>query len=157
MYLKTLAQIHGERGVARVKDLALGLGVSPASVSTVLKKLERQELVEHERYGFVALTRSGRRVADCVQRRFETLAAVLVEVFGVAPDVAAVDACMMEHAVSPATIRRMQRMLESVRRGRVRLPARRAPAGRDGCEDCEALGDCQASVAPERIGRSKSE
>jgi DtxR family Mn-dependent transcriptional regulator len=148
MYLKTLYRVRGEHQVARVRDLAQGLGVSPATVSTVLKKLERLRLVDHERYGRVALTPAGSRVAECVVRRFETLRAVLVEVLGVDPDVAAVDACMMEHAVSPLTVRRMRSLLEAVRRGAARVPRRLARPGRgDACAECEVLGACQAAVA----------
>ncbi len=154
MYLKTLYRIRAEREVARVRDLARGLGVSPGTVSIVLKKLELKQLVSHERYGVVNLTAEGSRVAECVLRRFETLRSVLVGVFGIDPEVAAVDACMMEHAVSPHTLRRMESFLRGRRGGG--LPAKRRPgrsAGGDPCEQCEALGTCQAEARPRRRGR----
>jgi DtxR family Mn-dependent transcriptional regulator len=147
MYLKTVYEVSGDYHVARVRDLADGLGVSPATVSTVLKKLERLRLVDHERYGGVVLTPAGQRVAECVVRRFETLRDMLVEVLGVDPEVARVDACMMEHAVSPQTVGRMHALLEAVRAGRGRVPiAMIEKSASDSCSDCEAAGVCQAGI-----------
>ena len=150
MYLKALYQVQGEHDVARVRDIAETLGVSPATVSSVLKKLERLRLVDHERYGGVTLTTVGNRVAECVVERFEIVQAVLVEVFGVDPEVAAVDACMMEHAVSPATVKGMRTLLESVRSGKVTLPGTQSRQRKDDpCTECEVLGVCQAGVGEE--------
>jgi len=145
MYLKTLYQVGSEHEVARVSELADGLGVSPGTVTGVLKKLHDLHLVEHERYGLVSLTPTGNRVAECVVHRFETLRDLLVELLGIDPDTAAIDACMMEHAVSPLTVNRMRALLERVRAGRVTGLAqrgRRRDAG--ACSRCEVLGACQA-------------
>jgi DtxR family Mn-dependent transcriptional regulator len=147
MYLKTLLSVRGDHDVARVRDLADGLGVSPATVSTVLKKLERQQLVDHERYGLITLTPTGNRVAECVVERYEALTALLVEVLGVDPATAAVDACMMEHAVSPLTVRRMQELVRAVRSGKAKLPRPARSRRNDPCDGCEALGTCQAGLS----------
>lgn len=147
MYLKTLYNVRGSHDVAHVRDLASGLGVRPATVTGVLKKLERMQLVNHERYGIVALTAVGSKVAQCVVRKYETIRDVLIEVFGVDPDTAAVDACMMEHGVSPATVHRMKSLLERARAGKVELPKRPAArAKNDPCARCEALEACQAAA-----------
>ncbi len=145
MYLKVLHEARGEHGISRVGDLAKRLDVSPGTVSSVLKKLERLHLVQHERYGFVALTADGSGVAECVTRRFETIRALLVEVLGVNPQTAAVDACMMEHAVSPDTVERMQGWLVRHRRRRVRPPLPRRRRRGNLCEGCRGLGVCRAS------------
>jgi Mn-dependent DtxR family transcriptional regulator len=145
MYLKTLYQVGSDHEVARVSELADGLGVSPGTVTGVLKKLHDLHLVEHERYGLVSLTPTGNRVAECVVRRFETLRDLLVELLGIDPDTAAVDACMMEHAVSPLTVNRMRALLERVRAGRVTGLAQRSRRRDTGaCSRCEVLGACQA-------------
>lgn len=150
MYLKALYAVRGRHQVARSRDLADELGVTPATVSGVLKKLKDMELVDHERYGVVSLTPAGVNVAECLLRRFETIRDVLVEVFGVNPDTAAEDACMMEHAASPATVKRMIEVLSHVRSGEVVIPEdARTPSG-TGCEECEAAGTCLASTSREK-------
>lgn len=143
MYLKTLYDARDKHDVARVSDLAQRLGVSPAAVTGVVKKLERLKLVDHERYGAIALTTRGHHVAECVNRRFETLQAFLVEILAVDPETAAVDACMMEHAVSPQTINRLDALLRHVRKGTVRLPRRLD--SRRSCVECEAHEVCLAA------------
>jgi len=145
MYLKTLHEVRGDHGVARVSDLAKRLDVSAGTVSSVLKKLEQMHLVQHERYGLVALTPDGSGIAECVLRRYETIHALLTEVLGVDPNTAAVDACMMEHAVSPSTITRMQELVKQHRLHRVRLPIPRSRQDEGLCAGCESLGVCRAS------------
>jgi DtxR family transcriptional regulator, Mn-dependent transcriptional regulator len=145
MYLKTLHEARGDRGVARVSDLAKRLDVSAGTVSSVLKKLEHMHLVQHERYGLVALTPDGSGIAECVLHRYDTIHALLTEVLGVDATTAAVDACMMEHAVSSSTIARMQELVKQQREHRVRVRLPRAGAGEDLCAGCESLGVCRAS------------
>jgi len=145
MYLKVLHQVGGQRGVARLTDLARGLGVSPGTVSGVLHKLEDMHLVEHQRYGFVALTREGNGVAECVLRRYETIRALLTDVLGVDAETAAVDACMMEHAASQTTVDRMRALLARLRDPRVRIGAVPRRCQSELCAVCKPLGVCGAT------------
>jgi DtxR family Mn-dependent transcriptional regulator len=151
MYLKVLYRLQLENEVGRVRDMAKGLGITPGTVSAVLKKLERTGLVLHDHYGMVKLTPAGHRVAECVVRRFEIIKALLIEVLGLVTEVAEVDACMMEHAVSPATVNRMESMLHLVRTGQIVMqPMHGIEASVATCSDCEAVGTCQAVVALNR-------
>ena len=135
MYLKALYRVRGERRVARVGELAAALGVSPGTVTGVLKKLKGQGFVDQEPYGVITLTPSGVAAAECTIRRYEILRAVLTDVFGVDADTAAVDACLMEHAASPATVNRMHRMLVERTGDRDLF----AP-----CPECAGAGECRA-------------
>lgn len=139
MYLKTLYRVRGRNEVARSRALSEALGVTPGTVSGVLKKLTEMGLVEHERYGVVVLTDAGVAIAECMLRRFETIRDVLVEVFGVNSETAAEDACAMEHTASPATIRGM---LEVLHRSRSRSGL---PVPHDvTCDSCAAAKTCKA-------------
>ena len=150
MYLKVLHEARGEHGVSRVGDLARRLDVSPGTVSTVLKGLERMHFVRHERYGFVVLTGAGTDVAECVIRRYDTIRALLVEVVGVSPETAEIDACMMEHAVSPTTVLRMQEMLERYRDRHVLTPPAKRRRRGHLCAGCRSRGVCRASGEAKR-------
>ena len=145
MYLKVLHEARGAYGETRVRDVARRLDVSPGTVTSVLKKLEGMHLVHHERYGLIELTPDGNGVAECVIRRYETIRALLVEILGVDPETAAVDACMMEHAVSPATVERMQELLKRHRKRRPRLPLSRRRRPSELCSGCRSSGVCRAS------------
>jgi DtxR family Mn-dependent transcriptional regulator len=149
MYLKTLHRLSETRPVGRVRDLARELGVTPGTVSTGLNRLQSLGLVDRERYGGVQLTPEGAALARCVVRRFETLKALLIELFGVAPELAEADACEMEHAVSPATMNRMAALLERLRDGETLsladLREHHRHHSRSSCAKCEAAGVCQAA------------
>jgi len=143
MYLKVLYEVRGKYEVARVRDLAKGLGVSPGAVSGALKRLEKSGFIEHEPYGVVALTDAGVAIAECMLRRHATIRDVLVELFGVDPETAAEDACLMEHAVSPSTIHRMMESLQRHRESRGE-PTRSGGPEEFDCSECEAAGRCLA-------------
>ncbi len=148
MYLKVLYRLQLEGHFGRVRDMAKGLGVRPGTVSAVLKKLEHAGLVLHDHYGMVQLTPAGLRVAECVVRKFEIIKALLIEVLGLDTEAAEVDACTMEHAVSPTTVNRMESLLHMVRTAEVVVPAmqRHCPSV-SVCSDCEVTGTCQAVAA----------
>jgi len=145
MYLKVLYRLQQENDVGRVRDMAKGLGVTPSTVSAVLKKLEMAGLVVHDRYGIVKLTPAGTRVAECVVRRFEIIRTFLIDVLRLDAEAAAIDACTMEHAVSPATVNRLELLVQRIGRGHMVLPPMSAPESSGSiCADCEASGTCQA-------------
>ena len=64
------------------KMLAEKLGVSASTASESIRKLAEQGLVDHEKYGAVTLTDSGRRAALAMVRRHRLLEAFLVTELG---------------------------------------------------------------------------
>lgn len=151
MYLKVLYRLQLDNEFGRVRDMAKGLGVTPSTVSAVLKKLERAGLVHHDHYGIVKLTPGGTRWAECVVRRFEIAKAFLVEVLGQDAETAEVDACTMEHAISAATVNRMESMLQFVHNGKIVVkPMHRLRPSISVCTTCDSSGACQAIVAVNR-------
>ncbi len=89
----------GEDGVA-TNDLAERLGVTPASVSAMLKKLAERGLAVHEPYRGVQLTREGERVALEVLRHHRLLELYLAEQLGVPWDRVHAEAEALEHVIS---------------------------------------------------------
>ena len=155
MYLKVLHRVAQQSGVARVRDVARRLSVSPGTVSAIVKKLQLAGLVEHDRYEFVRLTPTGSEIASCVIRRFDTIRALLIEVLGLDPGSAEADACMMEHAVSPATVSRMERLLHLVRQRRIDITALTVEQGAPGifaCAQCGAIETCRAGGKSTSVG-----
>src|SRR3989304_3534092 len=103
MYLKVIYRLRQDNEIARVRDMAKGLGVTPGTVSGVLKKLERAGVLPQDWYVAIKLAPAGERVAECFIRKFDTIRSLLTDVLGLDPEIAEVDACTMEHAVSPVT------------------------------------------------------
>lgn len=106
-YLESIRGLAKGRKVVRVRDIGKRQGVEMSSVTTALKVLADCGLVKHERYGYVELTPKGNSSARAVSGRHRILRRFLEEKLGVSPRAAEKDACKMEHAVSPQTIRKL--------------------------------------------------
>jgi len=113
-YLEAIAVLRGRGKVVRVKQISDALGVKMPSVTSAMSKLSEEGLVKHEKYGYVELTAKGDRVARDVIHRHEALRRFLTEILRVNPEIAADDACKMEHSISPATQERLAKFLEFV-------------------------------------------
>jgi DtxR family Mn-dependent transcriptional regulator len=113
-YLESIIMLREKKEAVRVSQMSKALGVKMPSVTSALRKLSQQGLVEHNRYGRVQLTPEGEKIAQNVYRRHEALRRFLAEILKVDPEVAAVDACEMEHAVSPTTQRKLAKFIEFV-------------------------------------------
>jgi DtxR family transcriptional regulator, Mn-dependent transcriptional regulator len=113
-YLTAIYHLCQEGGVARVKGIAERLQVTNASVVGVLKNLKRRDLVQQEPYGYIRLTGQGEEIATSVIHRHDILAHFLESVLHLDPEIAARDACRIEHAVSPETVRRLRILAEFI-------------------------------------------
>jgi DtxR family Mn-dependent transcriptional regulator len=100
MYLKTVAELGGERGPVPIGRVAERLGVSPVSANEMMKRLGEQQLIQHQMYKGVSLTGNGRRLANSVIRRQRLWECFLVDHLKL--DWAKVHdlACDLEHATS---------------------------------------------------------
>jgi DtxR family transcriptional regulator, Mn-dependent transcriptional regulator len=110
-YLEALFRIEQDRGVVRTKELAKRLGVTNASISSTMPKLDRMGLVLYERYAPIRLTPRGRRVAREILRREDALVRFFHEILGIPEDLAREEACRIEHDISPRSLRRLEAFL----------------------------------------------
>ena len=76
-----------------------------------MRQLVARGLAEHEHYGGVELTEKGAVLAGKVMRRHRALARFLGEVLRVPPEVAEMDACKLEHAMSRQTFQAFEAFL----------------------------------------------
>ena len=113
-YLEAIAMLKKEEGIARVKDISRLLKVKTSSVTAALNTLSKENLVIHERYGYVDFTKEGEKIAQGVLRRHNMLIKFLSEVLNIEPKVASVDACKMEHTMSPQTFKKLTKFIEFV-------------------------------------------
>jgi DtxR family Mn-dependent transcriptional regulator len=100
-YAKAIFTLQASGEPVRTTDLADRLEVRPASVSTMLTRLEHAGLVAREPYHGVRLTDDGERVALAVIRRHRLLELFLAEALELPWDVVHIEAERLEHHVSP--------------------------------------------------------
>src|SRR5712691_2921232 len=109
-YLQAVAALKDDKGFARVGDIADRLGVSKSGVTSMLRTLHGRGYVDHERYGCVELTPIGRQLAERTESNRRVLSVFLSNILGVPESVAAEDACMIEHLVSPQVMVELLRL-----------------------------------------------
>lgn len=112
-YLEQILSLINEKGYARVIDIATNLGISQASVSNMVRRLDGDGLLTYEKYRGMNLTPEGQRIAQSITQRHETLAAFLrlfdLDELDIHRDVEG-----MEHHVSSPTLRVFQALLEEL-------------------------------------------
>ena len=98
-YLEAILMIKKRSGNVRSIDVARELSFSKPSVSVAMKNLKTSNYITVDENGFINLTEAGQEIADKIYERHTFLTNWLASL-GVGPEVAAEDACKMEHAIS---------------------------------------------------------
>jgi DtxR family Mn-dependent transcriptional regulator len=106
-YLKTIYQLSERVGHAATTDIAERLGVAPASVTGMIKRLAEAAHLEHGPYRGVRLTPQGRQAALAVMRRHRILEAYLITKLAYDWSNVHDEAERLEHAVSNELVERM--------------------------------------------------
>jgi DtxR family Mn-dependent transcriptional regulator len=112
-YLEIISLL-ADRGKKRVTDIALEMGVSKPSVFGAIKVLAEGNLVKHERYGEIELTKKGKQRADKIQEKHWFLTDFLHKVIGVSLENAEKDACKMEHILSDETLIKLKEITKNL-------------------------------------------
>ena len=110
-YIKAIFKLEELNGEATTSSLAASLGVTAASVSGMLKKLERTRMVRRRHYRGVHLTGKGRRSALAILRRHRLMELFLAEVLGMPWESVHQEAEKLEHVVSDDVLARIDRLL----------------------------------------------
>ena len=112
-YLKAILQLglqSGEDSVA-TGQLANHLGVSPGTVTSMLKTLAESGLADYRPYEGVTLSESGRVLALRMLRRHRLIEQFLVETLQLSWDQVHEEAENMEHAISDFVVDRIDEYL----------------------------------------------
>ena len=99
-YLETILMLKKEKGQVRAIDIVNHLGYSKPSVSVAMKNLRQNGLILVDNSGYITLTEEGQSIANNILERHHVISSLLIGL-GVDPEVAAEDACKIEHVLSP--------------------------------------------------------
>lgn len=106
-YLISILRLtEGERST-KTTELANFMGISPASVSEMLKILAKEGLVKYEKYKGVALTEEGLNYARQVRKKHHVMERFLMDYLNVDRETAHKEACKMEHVISDDSMVKM--------------------------------------------------
>jgi len=111
MYLETIHVLSKKSGVVRSIDVSEYMGVSKPSVSRAIGLLREGGYVLMARDGALTLTDAGIEVANKIYERHRVITALLTAL-GVDPEIAADDACKLEHHISDESFEALKRHAE---------------------------------------------
>lgn len=109
-YLETILVLSRRLGEVRSIDIANEMHYSKPSVSIAMKNLRNRKYINVSEDGHIHLTEEGRTIAESVYERHAFLSKWLISL-GVDPEIAASDACKMEHDISPESFEALKRFI----------------------------------------------
>ena len=102
-YVEMISDLIEETGEARTVDLAARFGVTSPTVNAIVRRLQRENLVEMRPYRSIFLTEAGKALAESSRARHQIVRDFLVTI-GVPETTAEEDAEGVEHHVSEETL-----------------------------------------------------
>ncbi|MBR0682002.1 manganese-binding transcriptional regulator MntR [Roseomonas eburnea] len=109
-YVELIADLLREEGEARAVDLARRMGVSQATVTATIGRLQRDGLVETKPYRGLFLTAAGQEMAAIAKARHELVVRFLIAI-GLDAETAEEDAEGLEHHASEKALAAFARFL----------------------------------------------
>jgi len=114
-YLERIQELIDGKGYARVVDIAGSLGISQASVTKMVQRLDGEGLVRHEKYRGLVLTPEGESIARAIGRRHRILTDFLL-LLGVSSDEVARDVEGMEHHLGASSLAAIEALCSELSR-----------------------------------------
>ena len=112
-YLETILVLSRRLPVVRYVDIANELGFKKSSVSVAMKNLREKNHITVTDAGFIYLTDEGRKIAEMIYERHEMISGFL-ERLGVSREIAAEDACRIEHVISKESFSALKQFILSM-------------------------------------------
>ncbi len=109
-YLETIYILSKRLPVVRSVDIATELNFKKPSVSVAMKHLREKNQIVVSDAGFITLTEEGKALAEAVYERHTVLTKMFV-MLGVPEEIAAEDACQIEHILSPESFEAIKKHL----------------------------------------------
>lgn len=107
-YLETILMLSERLPVVRSVDIANELDFKKSSVSIAMKNLREKNHITMTDAGYIYLTESGKEIAEMIYERHKLLTKCL-EKLGVDSEIAAQDACKVEHVISAESFEAIKR------------------------------------------------
>ena len=106
-YLEAVLVLQQQNGYARCVDVAEYLGVTKPSVSRAVKELSKKKCLLKKDDGTLSLTEQGLQNAQQINEKHQFFTRQLIE-DGVPHDIAAQDACRLEHVISETSFNKLK-------------------------------------------------
>ena len=106
-YIEAIFILQQQQGYVRCVDVAEYLEVKKPSVSRAVKELSKKKCLIKKDDGTLSLTEQGQQIAKQIYEKHQFFTQQLLKV-GVPEDIAARDACRLEHVISETSYRKLK-------------------------------------------------
>jgi DtxR family transcriptional regulator, Mn-dependent transcriptional regulator len=110
-YLTGISEIEDKKPVARVGEIAAVLGVKGPTAHIMVKTLASRKVVTYEKYGYITLTEKGRKIANHLRNKNNTIKNFLIKYLGVDEKTAIDDAYRIKNTLSDSTFAKLKKFL----------------------------------------------
>ena len=111
MYLESIYLLTRSRDRVRSIDVCEHMGYSKPSVSRAVSNLKKAGYITVNDDGHISLTEKGRAHAEKIFERHTLVTELLIRL-GVSPEIAAEDACKIEHHISDESFEALKKHAE---------------------------------------------
>ena len=115
-YLEAILILKNQKGAVRSINIAVHMHYSKPSISRAVSLLRENGYIVVDKDGYITLTDAGMEIASRIYERHELIRKWLIKI-GVPEEVAAQDACKMEHDLSVVTFERMKAYIQKTLEG----------------------------------------
>lgn len=112
-YLEAILSLRLRQGNVRSIHIANELNFTKPSVSVAMKKLRESGYIQMGHDGSITLLPEGEEIAQRIYERHRLLTDLFIRL-GVDPEVAAADACKVEHDLSEETFQKIKEHAQKV-------------------------------------------
>ena len=113
MYLETIHVLSQKMSSVRSIDVCEYMGFSKPSVSRAVGLLKNGGYITVDEDGYLNLTDTGREIAEKIYARHTMISGFLIKL-GVDPEIAADDACKIEHHLSDESFEAIKTLYEKL-------------------------------------------
>ena len=106
-YIEAIFILQQQQGYVRCVDVAEYLEVKKPSVSRAVKELSKKKCLIKKDDGTLSLTEQGQQIAKQIYEKHQFFTKQLIEA-GVPHDIAAQDACRLEHVISETSFKKLK-------------------------------------------------
>ncbi|MBE6015297.1 MAG: metal-dependent transcriptional regulator [Lachnospiraceae bacterium] len=114
MYLETILILSNRMDKVRSIDVAHEMDFSKPSVSRAMSILKNNNFITIDDNGYITLTKEGSAIANKIYERHDVLTKAL-QFLGVDAEIAAEDACKIEHDISDASFAAIKKYVKNTK------------------------------------------
>ncbi len=107
-YLEAIYLLTGRHVAVGLTDVARELGVTLPTVKSAVTRLKERGLVDQKHYGKIVLNPMGHKIGAEIYRAHRALRVFLNEILRVPLEISETEACLMEHAISKDTLKKLE-------------------------------------------------